>query len=58
MAKKHARRFAQMNTIVPESVVMSWEKQIQDWDALESKKKHAKNSPYRDPVHGKFRCPF
>ena len=58
MVRKHARQFAQLNAMVPTSVVVSWERQIYDWDRLESKKKHVKNSPYRDSMHSKFYCLF
>jgi hypothetical protein len=56
MVRKHTRRFAQLSKTVPKSVVASWERQICEWDELEIKKKHAKSSPYRDPVHREFYC--
>ena len=58
MARKHARRFKQMSEMVPVQILTSWENQIHDWDRLESKKKHAKISPYRDPVNCEFRYLF
>lgn len=58
MARKHARRFKQMSEMVPKPVLTSWNNQIRDWDRLESKKKNAKNSPYRDPANCKFHYLF
>lgn len=58
MARKQARLFQQLNAVVPVSVSGSWEHQIHEWDTLEFKKKHAKNSPYRDPVRSTFYCLF
>lgn len=53
MAQKHSRQLLQLNMVVPNAVLDSWERKIKSWDAVGSKKKHAKDSPYRDPMQSK-----
>ena len=53
MAQKHTKHLNQLSETVPTSVLATWKRQIDNWDALELKKKHANISPYRDPMHSK-----
>ena len=42
MAQKHSRQLLQLNMVVPNAVLDSWERKIKSWDAVGIKKKHAK----------------